>query len=250
MTRNGRGCRCFHHHADLNGFVKCFTFVTQFLFVDFDLFLQCTHFFNRDDHREHDAQFTESGGTQNSANLVTQDLFAIHGDTHGTPAQERVLFFREVHVRQLFVATDVHGTDDYSLRAARFRNRFVRCKLLFFRWQGVAIHEQEFSTIQTHTFRTVALSAVNVTYGTDVSAHFNLMAVQRDGWQIFQFSEFRFLGSNLLLNGTQLLDHIVSWVDVNHIVYGIQNQIVVVFHLGGNATGTHNGWQLQRTRHD
>ncbi|WP_320538847.1 putative PEP-binding protein, partial [Enterobacter hormaechei] len=34
------------------------------MFVDFDLFLQCTHFFNRDDHREHDAQFTESGGTQ------------------------------------------------------------------------------------------------------------------------------------------------------------------------------------------
>ncbi|KUQ23564.1 phosphoenolpyruvate--protein phosphotransferase [Enterobacter hormaechei subsp. steigerwaltii] len=38
----------------------------------------------------------------------------------GSPAQERVLFFREVHVRQLFVATDVHGTDDYSLRASAF----------------------------------------------------------------------------------------------------------------------------------
>lgn len=55
------------------------------------------------------------------------------------------------------------------------------------------------------------------------------MTVQRDSWQIFQLSEFRFLGSNLLLNGAQLLNNVVGWIDVNQIVYGIQNQIVVVF---------------------
>ena len=115
MTSNGRGCRGFHHHADFNRFVKSFTFVTQFLFVDLNLFLQCAHFFNRDDHREHDAQLTESGGTQDSANLVAEDLFTIHRDTHGAPAEERVLFFREVHVRQLFIAADVHGANDNGL---------------------------------------------------------------------------------------------------------------------------------------
>ncbi|MNR56091.1 hypothetical protein D3C85_1766020 [compost metagenome] len=76
------------------------------------------------------------------------------------------------------------------------------------------------------------------------------MAVQRNGWQIFQFGQFRFFRSDLLLNGTQLFDFFVGWVDVNQIVYGIQNQIVVVFHLRGDATGTHDGWQFQRTRHD
>ncbi len=111
---------------------------------------------------------------------------------------ERVLFFREVHVRQLFVAANVHGTDDNRLRAARFSDRFIGGKLLFFRRQRVAIHEQEFSTIQTNAFRAVALSAFNVTNGTDVGANFNLMSIQRDCRQIFQFSQFRFLGRNLL----------------------------------------------------
>ncbi len=220
------------------------------MFVDLNLFLQRTHFFNRDDHREHDAQLTESGSTQDGANLVAQDLFTIHRDTYCTPTQERVLFFREVHVRQFFVAADVHGTDDNSLRATSFRYRFVSSKLLFFGWQGVTVHEQEFGTVQAYTFCAVALSAINVTYGTDVGTHFNLMSVQRNRRQIFQFCQFGFLSGNLFLNGTQLFDLFVGWVDVNQIVYGIQNQIVVVFHLRGHATGTHDGRQFQRTRHD
>ena len=250
MTRNCCRSRCFHHHANLNALVKCFTFVAQFLFVDFNLFAQCTHFFNRDDHWEHNAQFTESRGAQNRANLVTQDLFTIHGDTHSTPAQERVLFFREIHVRQFFIAADVHGANDDRLRATGFSNGFIRSKLFFFSWQRFTVHEQEFGAVQTHTFSAVTFSAFNVTNGTDISANFNLMSVQRDSRQIFQLSEFRFLGCNLLLNGTQLLDNVVGRIDVNLIVYGIQNQIVVVFNLRGDATRTDDGRQFQRTRHD
>ncbi|CGX07114.1 Uncharacterised protein [Salmonella enterica subsp. enterica serovar Typhi] len=76
------------------------------------------------------------------------------------------------------------------------------------------------------------------------------MSIQRDCRQIFQFCEFRFLGRNLLLDGAQLLNNIVGRVDVNLVVYGIQNQIVAVFHLSGDATGTYDRWQFQRTRHD
>ncbi|VEA34748.1 Uncharacterised protein [Salmonella enterica subsp. enterica] len=103
---------------------------------------------------------------------------------------------------------------------------FIGGKLLFFRRQRVAIHEQEFSTIQTNAFRAVTLSAFNVANGTDVGANFDLMSIQRDCRQIFQFCEFRFLGRNLLLDGAQLLNNIVGRVDVNLVVYGIQNQIV------------------------
>jgi hypothetical protein len=52
------------------------------------------------------------------------------------------------------------------------------------------------------------------------------VTVQRDSRQIFQLSEFCFLGGNLLLNGTQLLDLFVCWVDVNQIVYGIQRTFI------------------------
>ncbi|MNL38049.1 hypothetical protein D3C87_1602330 [compost metagenome] len=76
------------------------------------------------------------------------------------------------------------------------------------------------------------------------------MTIQRNSRQIFQFSEFGFLGSNLLLNGAQFLDFFVGWVDVNQIVYGIQNQIIVVFNLRSNATCTHDRGQFKRTRHD
>ncbi|WP_147213058.1 putative PEP-binding protein, partial [Salmonella enterica] len=41
----------------------------------------------------------------------------------------------------------------------------------------------------------------NVANGTDVGANFDLMSIQRDCRQIFQFCEFRFLGRNLLLDG-------------------------------------------------
>src|SRR5699024_977440 len=152
----------------------------QFLFVDFDLFAQCTHFFNRDDHREHNAQFTESRGTQDSAELIAQDLFTIHRDTDSAPAEERVLFFREVHVWQLFVAADVHGTNDNRLRATRFSHCFVSSKLFFFSGQRVAVHEQELSTIQTNAFSAVTLCTFNVTNRTNVSAHFYLVTVQRN----------------------------------------------------------------------
>ncbi|MPM84657.1 hypothetical protein SDC9_131730 [bioreactor metagenome] len=47
-----------------------------------------------------------------------------------------------------------------------------------------------------------------------------------------------------------MLDNVVGRIDVNLIVYGIQNQIVVVFNLRGDATRTDDGRQFQRTRHD
>ena len=250
MTSNSRRSRCFHHHADLNGFVKCFTFVTQFLFVDFDLFLQRTHFFNRDDHREHNAQLTESGGTQDGANLIAEDLFTIHGDTHGTPAEERVLFFREVHVRQLFVAANVHGTHDNGLRATGFSHRFIGRKLLFFSWQRVTVHEQEFGTIQTYAFGAVALSTFDIANGTNVGADFNLMAVEGNRRQIFQFRQFGFFFRNLSLQITQRFNLLVRRVDQNLVVHRVENQIVAVLHLRRDAAGAHDGRQFQGTRHD
>ena len=76
------------------------------------------------------------------------------------------------------------------------------------------------------------------------------MTVQRNSWQIFQFSKLCFFRSHLLLNSAHFINNFVGWIDVNLIIYGIQNQIVVIFHLRGDATGTHDGWQFQRTRHD
>ena len=250
MTRNCRSGWGFYHHANLNCLIKSFTFELKFLFVDFDLFLQCTHFFNRDDHREHDAQFTESGSAQDGTNLVAQNLFAIHGDAHCAPAEERVLFFREVHVRQLFVAADVHGANDNRLRAARFGNGFVCCELFFFSRQRVAVHEQEFCTIQTNAFRAVTFGTFNVAYGTDVGADFNLMAVQRNGRQVFQLSQFRFLFSDLSLQVAQFFDLLIARVNQNLIIHRVENQIIAVFHLASYATGAHDGRQFKGTRHD
>ncbi|SUG13956.1 Uncharacterised protein [Salmonella enterica subsp. arizonae] len=75
----------------------------------------------------------------------------------------------------------------------------------------------------------VTLSAFNITNSTNVGANFYLMSIQRDCRQIFQFSEFRFFTGNLLLNSAQLLNNVVGRVDVNLVVYGIQNNKVAVF---------------------
>ncbi len=115
----------------------------------------------------------------------------IHRNTHGTPAEERVLF-REVHVRQLFVAADIHGTDDNGLRATGLSHRFISRKLFFFSWQRVTVHEQEFGTIQAYAFGAVALSTFDIANGTNVGADFNLMAVEGNRRQIFQFRQFGF----------------------------------------------------------
>ncbi|MNP57009.1 hypothetical protein D3C76_1517910 [compost metagenome] len=115
MASNHCRGRCFHHYAHFNALVKGFAFFTQLRFQRFQLALQIAHFFHRDDHREHDAQFTESRSTQDGAQLSVQDFPAVHRDTDRAPAQERVLFFWQVHVGQFFVAADVHGTDDDCL---------------------------------------------------------------------------------------------------------------------------------------
>ncbi|MNL50265.1 hypothetical protein D3C87_1732670 [compost metagenome] len=114
MSNHCRG-RCFHHYAHFNGLVKGLGFFTQLRLQRLDFTFQIADFFHGNDHREHDAQFAERGSAQNGAQLGVQDFSAVHGDTDGAPAEERVLFFRQVHVRQVFVAADVHGADDHSL---------------------------------------------------------------------------------------------------------------------------------------
>ncbi len=71
-------------------------------------------------------------------------FFAIHGACmHGAPAQNG--FSSSVHVRQLFVAANVHGTDDNRLRAAARTAQRPLISKKTARRQRVAIHEQEFS---------------------------------------------------------------------------------------------------------
>ncbi|MNC55902.1 hypothetical protein D3C75_1054670 [compost metagenome] len=53
-SNRGRS-RSLNHHANFDSFVKRFAFFTQLRLHDFNFCFQCTHFFNRDDHWEHDA---------------------------------------------------------------------------------------------------------------------------------------------------------------------------------------------------
>ncbi len=133
-----------------------------------------------------------------------EDLFAIHGDTNGAPAEERVLFFRQVHVRQIFVPADIHGAHNHRLRTDSFSHRFVGLELLFFSGQRVAIHKQEFGAVEADAFCAVALCTGDVAHGADVGAHFNLVTVQRDRRQIFQLSQLMFFAQILGLNRFQL----------------------------------------------
>lgn len=104
--------------------------------------------------------------------------------------------------------------------------------------------------IQINVFCVVVFSVFNVMNGIDVGVNFDLMFIQCDCWQIFQFCEFCFFGCNLFLDGVQLFNNIVGWVDVNLVVYGIQNQIVVVFYLSGDVIGIYDCWQFQRMCYD
>ena len=70
------------------------------------------------------------------------------------------------------------------------------------------------------------LCTFNVTNRTNVSAYFYLVTVQRNSWQIFQFSKLCFFRSHLLLNSAHLINNFVGWIDVNLIIYGIQSMFL------------------------
>ena len=76
------------------------------------------------------------------------------------------------------------------------------------------------------------------------------MAIQRDGWKIFQFRQFRFLFGNLRLNVAQRFNLFIARVHVNFVVYRVEDQIVAVFHLRGDVAGAHDSGKFQRTRHN
>ncbi|ESS59472.1 hypothetical protein EDP2_3983 [Enterobacter cloacae S611] len=76
------------------------------------------------------------------------------------------------------------------------------------------------------------------------------MTIKGDGRQIFQLRQFSFLFRDLRLRCAQCVDLVVARVNVNFVVYRIEDQIVAVFHLSGDATGAHNRRQLKGARHD
>ncbi len=82
--------------------------------------------------------------------------FTIHRNTHGTPARNG--FLREVHVRQLFVAADIHGTDDNGLRATGLSHRFIGRKPFFSVGSASRSMNRNSGTRQTYAFGAVALS--------------------------------------------------------------------------------------------
>lgn len=242
MMSNSCCSWCFYYYVDFNGFVKCFIFVMQFLFVDFDFFFQCMYFFNRDDYWEYNVQFIESGGMQDGVNLVVQDFFMIYCNMYGMLVEEWVFFFWEVYVWQFFVVVDIYGMDDNGLRVIGFSYCFISCKLFFFSWQCVMVYEQEFGMIQVYVFGVVVFSIFDIVNGINVGVDFNLMVVEGNCWQIFQFCQFGFFFCNLSLQIMQCFNLFVRWVDKNLVVYCVENQIVVVFYLCCDVVGVYDGW--------
>lgn len=104
--------------------------------------------------------------------------------------------------------------------------------------------------IQINVFSVVMFCIFNVMNCINVSVYFYLVIVQCNSWQIFQFSKFCFFRSYLFLNSVYFINNFVGWIDVNLIIYGIQNQIVVIFYLRGDVIGIYDSRQFQRMCYD
>ena len=122
--------------------------------------------------------------------------------------------------------------------------------LLFFRRQGITIHKQEFGTVQTNAFGTIAMGAIHVFDGPDIGADFNAVTVGGLGWQLFEFCQFSLFSQELGLCCLERGQFVGAWVDQHLIVQGVQNQKVTRFDLRGDVVGSHNRRQLQGAGHD
>ena len=100
-------------------------------------------FLNGGNHREHDAQITILGCTQQSTQLGQEQIGLVQADTDCTIAEEGVLLLLQLECGHFLIAADIQRTDDDRLARHRLACLLVSVELFFLARQIVTIHKQE-----------------------------------------------------------------------------------------------------------
>ena len=209
--------RDFNHDTYFDIVCNGNTFSNQFSFFFFKNTFSSTELIQQSNHWEHDTQFTVNRCTKQGTQLCTEHLVTSFRDrnTQSTVTQEWVHFFRKIEVREFFIPTDIHCTNDNRFTVHTFKNCFVCFILVIFSWEVLRIHIQEFRTIKTNCFCTVIIYTFNVFRCTDVSSQFEMFSISSNCLSIFKESPFSFLFSVSFTSCFKLSNLLFSWVDNN-----------------------------------
>ena len=143
-------------------------------------------FLDVDDHRNHDGDFAIDAGAQDGLELRQEEVVALEADADGAIAEERVVLFRNVEVRQRLVTADVHRADDAELALAFLDGFFVGLELVVLGRDFLAAHEDEFGAEQADALSAVVHGVVDIHVRADVRHELDADAVRRDGRQLFE----------------------------------------------------------------
>jgi len=135
----------FHHDADLDVIRNRETGREHFLTRLCQQGFGTPYFFQRRNHREHNAQVMPGAGAQQRTQLYFEEIGFIQAHADGAPTQERISFFTKVQIIQLFVAADVQRAYHHRAFFHDVQDSFVRCQLFFLSWGGGAFQVKELS---------------------------------------------------------------------------------------------------------
>ena len=146
-----------------------------------------SYFPHAGDHREHDAQMTVSGSTEQSTELCAEYLRTVEADTESTVTKSRVLLFGQFKVTDLLVRTGIKGSDDDFL-VAHFREDLLVClKLIVFCRIVVTVQVKELTSEQADTARIVGKHRVNILGASDVAVDPHGLSVKGHVFLALQF---------------------------------------------------------------
>ena len=168
-------CRSLDHNTKLN-LAHRLLFSGQLQFNFFHDLFDSGNLFDRDDHREHDGQGSVSRCTIQCTKLCTEDILSGQTDTDRTISKCRVVLFRKIEVINLFICTDIHGTNDNFLTVHTGKNCLICLKLYFLTWIIITSKIQELTSEQADTFCIVLKNSIHILDSTDIGIQMNMFS--------------------------------------------------------------------------
>ena len=148
------------------------------------------HFFNGNDHGEHNADMSICTCPQKSPELCLQNLFLIQADADCPVSKERIFFLWKLKIIQAFIAADVQSPDGQLTFSQKLSRLSVYIELLFLRWKMVALHVEELTSEKSDSVNPELHGIFHVFQASHVSAYLQLSAVCRNGGKSAGFFQF------------------------------------------------------------
>ena len=167
--RDGSG-RHLDHASDLDFWIVCGAFGSQFLHAVADQGQALRQLRTVGEHRQHDVDGPVRGGAQDRTQLCHEDRLILQGPPDCTQAEGRVRRDRAFVVRvEFLVGTQVQGAD--GQRLAVQRNDQISIHLVLFVGAGAfgAVEVEELGAVQPDAFRLDLVDMRNLFDQVDVA---------------------------------------------------------------------------------